>query len=361
MPARLLIFILFLYSGHCFAQPLHSFADSIHKACHIPELSYAVISADSVFEIGTMGVTKINTQRKASLDDRFRIGSNTKAVTGLLAARLIHEGKLQWNTKFFDLFSELKAQSRKAYYDLTLLQLLSFRASLVPYTYTAAMPKKEWFQGNDSMQRYEFAQWFLKQPLPQIKDSIFYTNLGYVAAGMMLEKASGESYAELIEALNKEMNIHFAFGQPNNTDALQTWGHDAKLRPEPPADNYKLNWLLAAGNINTTLPDYIQFIQLQLKGLQGRASMLSKEEFYFLHYGLGTFSVGWFNDVDEQGEHFSYNTGNPGTFLSKVYVYGSTNRAYIIFANVQADRAEAGMDALYEKMKKVYGKPISRH
>ena len=345
--------ICILFFAPARAQKLQAFADSIRQAYHIPELGYAVVSADSVLELQVMGVHKRKTHDAASLKDRFRIGSNTKAITGFIAAQLVDKGKLSWDTKFFEICPELRLNSEPAYYDLTLQQLLSFRTKLFPYTYTYDKPTQDQFSGDEDQQRYQFIQWFLQHPPVQTDDSINFSNLGYVAAGLMLEKASGKSYKELVIALGAQLHIDFHFGQPN-ADPDQPWGHDAKLSPEPPQDDYKLNWLLAAGNINVSLPDYAKFIQLQLQGLQGKSKLLTKKEFNFLHYGLERFSIGWFSDTDEHSHIFSHNTGNPGTFLTSVYVYKDENRAYILFANAQTDETEEGLDVLYDELKKRY-------
>ena len=136
---------------------------------------------------------------------------------------------------------------------------------------------------------------------------------------------------------------------------MQPWGHDKDLNPEAPNDNYKLNWLLAAGNINVSLPDYTKFIQLQLQGLAGQSQLLTKEEFAFLHYGLTKFAVGWFWLKDENNQLFSYNIGNPGTFLSKVFIFNEADRAYIFFTNSQTEDTEKGLNILYDELKKKYG------
>lgn len=336
-------------------QTCSSLADSIRKAYHIPELGYAVVSSSQVLEMQTLGIKKIKTTLAAEPNDKFRIGSNTKAITGFIAAQLVKQGKIKWDTKFFDLFPELKANSNPAYYDLTLLNLLTFRTRLFSYTYTYSEPTKDQFKGNEEEQRYQFTEWFFQQKPVNGKDSIHFSNLGYVAAAEMLEKASGKSYKELVAGLGKQLGITFGFGTPNSTDSLQPWGHNSDLVPEARGENFKLNWLLAAGNINASLPDYAKFIQLQLKGLAGQSGLLSKEEFHFLHYGLDRFAVGWFW-AEENGQTFSYNIGNPGTFLTKVYVFDQSDRAYILFANSQTADTDRGLDVLYEELKKRYGK-----
>ena len=352
------ISLLFMFLPcHSKAQKLNDFADSIRIAYHIPEIAFAVVSADSVHEMRTIGYKKINSNLAATIYDRFRIGSNTKAITGFIAALLVKEGKITWETKFFELYPELKAKSDPAYHDLTLLNLLSFRARLFPYTYTYARPAKNQFKGNEEKQRYQFATWFFQQKPVGKRDTIIFSNLGFIAAGLMLEKASGKTYEQLVKDLGSQLDIRFAFGQPNTENSSQTWGHDEHLKPEAPGDSYKLNWLLPAGNINVSLPDYTKFIQLQLRGLQGKSTLLSKDEFNFMHYGLSKFSVGWFWETDENGRIFSYNVGNPGTFLSKVYIFNKENKAFILLCNVQNDEAEEGIDNLYDHLKKMYIKP----
>ncbi|WP_173003211.1 serine hydrolase [Chitinophaga sp. SYP-B3965] len=318
-------------------QHLAAFADSIKTAYHIPALGYAVVSADSVYEINISG---------AKLQDRFRIGSNTKAITGFIAALLVKEGKIKWDTKVSALLSKM----HPAYRNITLQQLLSFRTPLVPYTYTNEEPAK--FAGNEDEQRFQFATWLLQQPPVQPKGELSYTNAGYVVAGIMLEKASGKTYKQLVNDLGNKLGLHFAFGNPNETDSTQPWGHDAQLIPEPPQHNYKLEWLLAAGNINISLPDYVTFIQLQLKGLKGETNILPAKEFHFLLHGLPTFSIGWFWEKKETGEMVITNTGNPGTFITQVYI--QNNKAFIFFTNCQTKDTYTALDLLFEAAKKRY-------
>ncbi len=355
MTRNLLTLMIALSAFHfANAQSTIVFADSIRKLYNIPELGYAVVSSTEVLELATIGVKKVNTTLAAEADDKFRIGSNTKAITGFIAAELVRQKKINWDTKFFDLFPELKAKSNRSYHNLTLLNLLSFRTKLYPYTYTYSEPTQEQFPGSYEDQRYQFTAWFFRQKPIKSKKSINFSNLGYIAAGEMLEKVSGKSYKDLVKELGFQLGINFGFGNPNSIDTLQPWGHDKDLNPEVPFNNYKLEWLLAAGNINVSLPDYVKFIQLQLIGLSGRSEFLTKEEFNFLHFGLERFSVGWFSLIDDNNQSYSYNIGNPGTFLSKVYIFNEQDRAYILFSNAQTTDADSGLDVLFEELKKKY-------
>jgi CubicO group peptidase (beta-lactamase class C family) len=337
-------------------QATIAFADSIRKQYNIPEIGFAVVTSDKILELNTIGVKKVNTLLTADINDKFRIGSNTKAITGFIAAQLVRQNKISWDTKFFDLFPELKTKSNRAYHNLTLLNLLTFRTKLFPYTYTYSEPTQDQFSGNEEQQRYQFTAWFFQQKPIKSKDSVNFSNLGYIAAGQMLEKASGKSYKELVTDLGQQLGISFGFGNPNSTDTLQPWGHNKDLIPEPLGENYKLNWLLPAGNINVSLPDYAKFIQVQLKGLSGQSELLTKEEFNFLHFGLTKFAVGWFWQTDVNNQTYSYNIGNPGTFLTKVFVFKDLDRAFILFANSQTADTDTGLNIIYDELKRKYGR-----
>lgn len=348
--------LLFICIYNCsYAQTMSKFIDSVRKVYHIPELNYAVVSSEKVIEIQASGYKKADSYLKAELSDKFRIGSNTKTVTSYIATILVKEGKIKWNTKFFDLYPELKSKSNAAYHHLTLQDFLTFRANLISWSYGNEIPTKKEIKGNEQRQRYEFVSWILKQNPVVEENAIYWSNPSYVAAGLMLEKVTGKDYKKLVTELGESLGITFGFGQPNVKDSKQTWGHDENLIPEKPAENFKLNWLSSAGNINVSLPDYTKFIQLQLQGLLGKSKTLTVEDFDFMHYGLPEFSFGWKWYIDEKSKlRYSFHEGNPGTFLTKVYICKDTDKAFILFANVQSDDAENGLKIIFDELKKRY-------
>lgn len=348
-----LIFLTILTIGK--AQTTKEFADSVRKTYNIPELNFAVISSNKIIEIQALGNKKINSNSKAELTDKFRIGSNTKTVTSYIATLLVKEGKIKWNSKFFDLYPELKLKSNPAYYDLTLQDLITFRAKIISWSYGDETPTKNEINGTEQEQRYKFVSWILQQKPVTEKQELYWANPSYVAAGLMLEKVTGKDYKTLVAELGQKLNIKFGFGQPNFTNKNQTWGHNDKLIPEQPADNFKLNWLSSAGNLNVNLPDYTKFIQLQLQGLLGQSKILTADEFNLMHFGLPEFSFGWEQFIDEHSKlKYSFHEGNPGTFLTKVYICKDINKAFILFANVQSEDAEKGLKVLYDELNKKY-------
>ncbi len=337
-------------------QSIEKFVDSIRIIYKIPELNYAIISSDKILEIKALGTKKIDSDLKAELIDKFRIGSNTKTITSYIATILVKEGKIKWDTKFFDLYPEMKSKSNVAYYDLTLQDLITFRANIISWSYGNETPTQKEINGNEQEQRYNFVSWILQQKPVEERKEYYWSNPSYVIAGLMLEKASGRDYKTLVTELGENLKIEFEFGQPNLKNINQTWGHNPKFEAEKPAENFKLNWLSSAGNINVSILDYTKFIQLQLNGLLGKSEKLSAEEFDLMHYSLPEFSYGWQWYIDENSKlKYSFHEGNPGTFLSKVFICKESDKAFIIFTNIQSDEAEKGIEIILDKIFSIYG------
>lgn len=307
-------------------------ADTLRMHAHVPGLCYAVVTADSIVDIQYLGVRRLGSAAPIDAASRFRIGSNTKAVTAAIAAILVKRGLLSWDTEFFDLLPELRPHSARRYRHMTLRQLLDFKVKFPAWTYTDTVLTRGTLQATgDADERTAFVHYFLQQRRVQAKRSHghYMSNVSYAAAGLMLERAAHRSYPELVQELNETLHTDFAIGEPNVADSIQTWGHDAWLRPQPPADGYKLNWLMAAGNINTTLTGYIPFIQALLRSARDTNGIGTTLQ------GKEAVSMGWYHD-DKGG---IYNVGNPGAYVSQVYILPDRSRAVIILTNAQNEGA----------------------
>ncbi|WP_312765399.1 serine hydrolase [Epilithonimonas sp.] len=345
---------MFLLSFNLKAQVFSDKIDSIRTQYKIPALGIAVLTSDSVLEMNVYGINKIHSDSKIGLKNRFHIGSNTKAVTSFIAADLVSKGKINWNTGFFSLFPELKTTQNEA--DFTLVNLLNFKTPLTSFSYDTDIPKSLKMTGTNQEQRYKIAKYLLgRKSVDKNEDNLYLTNLGYVLAGLMLEKASRKSYNLLVEELGKNLGITFQFGSPNVKDKMQTYGHDSELNPIN-TENIKLNWLLTAGNLNISLTDYSLFIQNYLQGIQGKGKILEQNVFDQLLFGFPKFSFGWFNMTNDKGTSFIRNFGNANGFMSSVTIMKEKNLAIIILGNVSSGLAQEGIEKVFETLEEKYHK-----
>lgn len=348
--------------AYCNAQSNWMYADSVRQANQIPELNYAVVSANKVLELAALGHHAIHLKDTATLNDRFHLGSNTKAMTAFIAAKCVEKGWLKWSTHFFDLFPEWKSKANTAYKDISLQDLLTHRARIQPFQ-GEDDPIIPNFEGSKQAKRAAFGQFVLSlDPVPF--DSInhyTYSNADYTLATLMLEKVSGKSWEELVVwVFNKKLHLNVQFSWPENQTTKDTWGHTFDANDQmiavPSTTDYHLDYTEPAGDLNIKLNDYIKFIQLNLAGLGGKHNFLKAKTYQFIHKGTDNYALGWFNSY-ENNTDYSTHMGTAGTYYSLVAIDRQHLLAYIIFTNApHSPQTANGIRLLMRRLKKVYSR-----
>lgn len=353
----ILLFVAFTTAGFC--QKTVQFADSIRINYKIPEISYAVADSKTTLEIAAIGRHSVNLSDTASLNDRFHIGSNTKAMTAFVIAKYVEKGKLTWSTKFFDIYPEWKTHSKEEYYNITLQDLLSHRARIQPFQgyNDPVIPD---FKGTKQEKRKAFGKFVLTVSAVDF-DSIhpfIYSNADYTLATLMLEKVTKKSWEQLVEkVLNQDLKLNVKFSWPENQKAKDTWGHsfeNDKLMPVASNVGQHLDYTEPSGDLNIKLPDYVKFIQLNLQGLKGNNNYLTSETYQFIHKGIEGYALGWYN-IYEAGKDLSTHSGTVGTYYTLVHIDRINGKAYIIFTNSFNEGTQQGVRLLMRKLKANYG------
>jgi len=344
-------------------QNIQTFVDTLMQTGQIPELGYAVISVDSILELQTLGFHRAdlkNEKTRAEITDYFHLGSNTKAITGFVAAYLVENNKIKWRTKFFDLFPDWKKQSNPAYYEITLADLLSHRAKIQPYTSGLEYQELPDFKGDKSEKRKQFAKYLLiEKPVIDNGKVYNYSNAGYTVAALMLEEVSEKTWEQLTkEIMLTKLNVNIEFSWPNKISLNQPYGHwieNGTLQALAPDVNYNLELGEPAGDVSMTLPDYAKFIQLNLQGLLGKDNVIKASTYNYLHFGLTDYSIGWSN-VNKDHKQFSEHSGSAGTFFCHTFIDKMNKLAYIIIANSATGETQQGIFKLLGRLRKKYGR-----
>lgn len=168
----------------------------------LPALAAAIMRNGRFVGSGAVGTRRAGSDNRVTINDRFHIGSDTKAMTSLLAAMLVERGKLRWTSTVADVFPELVTDMDADVKSVTLEQLLS-HTSGIPSDNDA---HNEWIQQSFTQEKKnldELRYWLIKrlvaQPLQSKPGAQFaYANMGYILAGAMLEKTSGTTWEELM-------------------------------------------------------------------------------------------------------------------------------------------------------------------
>jgi D-alanyl-D-alanine carboxypeptidase len=195
------------------ADPLSSIVDSVRVAWNLPAMGAAIVTLEGgITAIAVAGTRRATGGPAVSTDDLWHLGSNTKAVTSLLAAVAVSQNRIQWTTTLAQAFPEL-ANIRAEYRDVTLRDLLSHQSGFPRDAGAGA------FVGGATAvaQRTSAVAWAVQQPPVVTRGTYSYSNLGYVVGSAMLERALGTSYEAAMAA-----QVHAPLGV---TDA--GWGPQA--------------------------------------------------------------------------------------------------------------------------------------
>lgn len=268
-------------------------------------MAAAIVSVDGLKAHGAVGVRQRGEDAAITIDDRFHIGSCTKAMTATLCAMLVEEGRLRWDLTLAEAFSELASEMHEDLRAVTLEQLLQHRGGIAGDLTPNGLWQRVWdFRGEPREGRAMLAREVLVRPPIGPVGKFQYANAGYAIAGHIAELAAGQSWEQLIRArLFDPLQMTSAgFGAPGGSETIdQPRGHGAGGRPVPPgreADNPAL--MGPAGNVHATVDDWSKFIALHLRGAACDTELLKATTFASLHQPQGTeqpgdsaYAMGW--------------------------------------------------------------------
>ena len=315
-----------------------------------PGLAAIVIKGGKIDSIAAIGLRKYGDPAQLTTNDVFHIGSCTKSMTATVAASLIEQGTLQWNTTIGEVFPELKKQMNEQYRAVTLQQLLRHRGGVPAQPPEAAWQRAWRRRGTSRQQRYEFIRAVLaERPEVTPGTKYVYSNQGYAIAGAMLERITGKPYEELMtERLFKPLHMGSAgFGPPATEGRVdQPWGHIrqgstnvALQQDNPPA-------IAPGGTVHCSLPDLAKYAICHLHGEQP-GGLLKPETFRRLHTPAegGDYACGWIcAERDWAGGVALTHSGSNTMWYVVIWLAPAKDFGVIVGTNTGASEAFKGCD-----------------
>lgn len=330
--------------------------ETIRAKHDLPALAVVVVKDGSICDRLAVGVRKFGDPTPVTTNDVFHIGSCTKSMTATLAAMLIEDGKLKWDTTIAEVFPELKGRMDPQYENVTVEQLLKHRGG-VPHEPPAAAWQRAWEQhGTPVQQRREFIEAVLRQPpeaAPGTK--MIYSNQGYAIVGAMLEKLTGTPWETLIaERLFKPLHMDSAgFGPPGTTGAMdQPWGHTRKLFITAPVQSDNPPAIASAGRVHCSLDDLARFTIFQMQH-EPAGGLLRPETLVKLHTppAGGDYACGWVvvKRGWASGNALMHNGSNTMWYVV-MWLAPEKNFSVIVATNIAGSDAEQGCDEVAAAM-----------
>ncbi|YCM42305.1 serine hydrolase domain-containing protein [Verrucomicrobiaceae bacterium 227] len=247
----------------------------------IPAMACITFNETKTLNSAVVGTTRSDKKFKPAKDAAWHIGSDGKAMTATLMARLVEKKLVTWDTTVAEIFPKEAKDFHPDAAKITITQLLS---------HTAGLPANP--QPLDRLKsRLAVTKIALKE---KPAEGFLYSNWGYIIAGAVVEKLTKSTWEKAIEnELFTPLGIKsFGFGAPTGNRAIR--GH-LNGQPTPTGfagDNPPLYG--PAGGLHLSLADWVLFARDHLKGHQGQSKLLSKESYLKLHTPIANnYALGW--------------------------------------------------------------------
>lgn len=233
--------------------------ESALEGSPVPGAIVGIAHHGEPIQVAARGLRKARRGVAITAGDLVHIGSCTKAMTAVLAARFVDRGLLGWDSTLEEVLPELAGAIHESFRGVTLHDCL---------THTAGV------QANCS-------QWFAFGRLPLVKRRLAlaevnlqagtereigkefeYSNLGYMLAGCFLERVGQSTWEELIakEVFEPLGMTSAGFGPPNTKDEVdQPWGHVIRGGAALHRQTDNAEALGPAGRVHLTVEDWSRF------------------------------------------------------------------------------------------------------
>lgn len=307
---------------------LHDQIAAALKARGLVGLSAAVVENGTTVLAEGFGAKSLETGQPVTADTMFAIGSITKQFTAACILLLAEDGKLALTDKVIKYYPDL---TRAA--DITLLDLMN-HVSGYPDYYPLDFVDRPMARPTPSD---EVIRRFGTRPLDFEPGSRYsYSNTGYLILGRVVEKVSGEAYADfLARRILKPLGLSHTVYEPDPASPACARGHVSFwLGPPEVVPLEGKGWVAAAGALFSTPSDLAAW-DLALIG----GKVLTRESFKLMttprrlndggvsNYGCGL-SIG-----DRGGVTVLSHNGAVNGFYALNLIVPSTRSAVILFSN----------------------------
>ena len=342
---------------------LQAAVERAREAQGVPAIA-AMLRLHGTTSTAVSGVRANGKAEKATLDDQWQIGSDTKAFTATMIARLSERGVLGLDEPLEKALPALASTMDPAYRNVSVAQLLSHTAGLAPLTDERDIPEfRRIIAGaRDVMaQRAAVARTYLAKPPASRIGKFAYSNLGYIIAGAIAEARTGRSWEDLVRSeIFAPLGItHAGFGPPGTAGRVdQPHGHRSvglalvAFDPgDPDADNPPA--LGPAGTIHITLADWMRFAPDQLDGMHGRGMLLKPETYRRLQTPVAdSYALGWGAALGPDHKPVILaHTGSNGYWLADIRIDARDDTIVLIAMNAGPPAAERALKELSKEIR----------
>jgi CubicO group peptidase (beta-lactamase class C family) len=250
-------------------EGLDAYIAEAREAWDVPGLAVAVVHDGKVVLAEGYGVRRLGDPEPVDEHTLFAIASNSKAFTAAALAILVDEGGLSWDDRVQDHLPWFQVYDPWVSHEMRIRDLLSHRSGLGTFSGDLL-----WYGTPYSAEEVIRRARHVPQAGP-FRASYGYSNLMFIAAGLVIEEVSGQRWAEFIQdrfltPLGMQRTVTSVEDLARTGNVAQPHGdRGGALRPFA---WYNWDAMAAAGGIISSVSDMSRWLQLQLNlgSLEGR-------------------------------------------------------------------------------------------
>ena len=304
------------------------------KVLGIPGMALGVVQNGQVAHLQGFGVAD-SSGRAVTPQTPFYIGSVTKSFTALAVMQLVEAGKIDLDAPVQTYLPWFELADKEASAKITVRNLLN---------QTTGISEKD---GNrfwaSSLASEEYVRSLHTLELTRPVGSAYqYCNINFIVAGLIMEKVSGQSYADYVtQRILDPLDMRHSY--TSRASALadgMAEGHHFMFgrafkdgRAMPPAS-------LSAGALITSAEDLLHYTLAQLhEGRYGDTAILSPQGMAALHapaiptnQGGNHYALGWFVSTGD-GVPTVFHPGDTGHFRSMILLMPERDSGFVLLAN----------------------------
>jgi CubicO group peptidase (beta-lactamase class C family) len=327
------------------AADLTSIVDSLRQAFAVPALGAAIVTRDGgMVARGAAGVRRWGTTTPVTVNDKWHLGSNAKAVTALLAAVTVKEGRLGWDDRMTARYPELGPIARPEFAGTTLRDLATMRSGIIGnpgFTPT----------GTAAQQRAAVDTWAVRQPPAAPPGTYYYSNVSYQILAEIVGRAWGNGYEQALrDRLWTPLGVTTAGLGPTTGPGQsdQPNGHSPAPGGWVVCEACDNSWAAGSGMIHMSLADWARVVRELMRADAGQSTLLTQAEARILTSAVTpinsnqAYGYGWIvftNAAQRTGAHDGSNVRN----RSRATLYLDTGVAFLLTTNAGDSAANGGV------------------
>jgi D-alanyl-D-alanine carboxypeptidase len=306
----------------------------------LPGIAVLVWEKGQIRYFNSQGKRSLQKTANVTPQDKWHLGSDTKAMTAFLIALAVEKGQLSYQSKLIDIVGR-SVPFHPLNSELTLSNLLTHESGLKDVQ--EVQGGKLWrklFNSKKALieQRFEMMRVTLAEaPHADSKNSALpmrgfsYANINYIILGAILEIVNKLDWENLLkQSIFRSLQMHSCgfgvAGSPDETEPSQPWPHiidDGKLFGVPPKEKLDNPPKLGpAGTVHCNLEDWRKFIAEVTETWNGRSQLLKNKDIgskYFTNAKDSSYTYGGWVRIEDKYRSVVFSHDGSNSF-NKVYL-----------------------------------------